>query len=159
MFVSLINMCLGVFHLAFSYSDLSGFLRLGWLLPSPFYGSFQLLSHKYFLMPFIFVFFFWDSYDLNGGTFNIVPEVSEVVFISFNSFFIFPLCFVYLHHSIFHLTYPIFCLSYSTVGSLQSIFDLSYYLIHYWLTLFKISFSSLLNLSCILNPCLQTIYL
>ena len=38
------------------------------------------------------------------GVFNIVPEVSEVVLISFNSFFFFPLCFIYFHHSIFHLT-------------------------------------------------------
>ena len=32
---------------------------------------------KYFLMPFLFVFFFWDSYDSNVGAFNIVPEISE----------------------------------------------------------------------------------
>ena len=28
-------------------------------------------------MAFLFVFFFWDSYDSNVGAFNIVPEVSE----------------------------------------------------------------------------------
>ena len=39
-------------------------------------------------MPFLFVFFFWDSYDSNVGAFNIVPEVSEVVLISFNYFFL-----------------------------------------------------------------------
>ena len=38
-------------------------------------------------MAFLFVFFFWDSYDLNVGAFNIVPDVSETVLISFNSFF------------------------------------------------------------------------
>ena len=38
--------------------------------------------------------------------------------------------------SIFYLTYPIFCLLYSTVGSLQSDFDLIYCIIHYILTLF-----------------------
>ena len=42
---------------------------------------------KYFLIAFLFL--FWDSYYLNDGTFNIVPEVSEVVLISFNSFFLF----------------------------------------------------------------------
>ena len=41
---------------------------------------------KYFLVAFLFVFFFWDSYDSNVGAFDIVPEVSEVVLISFNSF-------------------------------------------------------------------------
>ena len=40
---------------------------------------------KYFLMVFLLVFFFWDSYDSNVGVFNIVPEVSEVVLISFIS--------------------------------------------------------------------------
>ena len=59
-------------------------------------------------MPFLFV-FFWDSYDSNVEVFNIVLEFSEVVLISFNSFF--------------------FCLSYSTVGSLQSAFDPQ--LLHY----------------------------
>ena len=46
---------------------------------------------KYFLMVFLFVFFFWDSYDSNVGAFNNVPEVSEVALISFNSFFFLPL--------------------------------------------------------------------
>ena len=45
---------------------------------------------KYFLKVFLFV-FFWDSYDSNVGAFNIVPEVSEIVLISFNSFLFFPL--------------------------------------------------------------------
>ena len=44
------------------------------------------------LMAFLFVFFFWDSYDSNVGAFHIVPEVTEVVLISFDSFFFFPLC-------------------------------------------------------------------
>ena len=40
-------------------------------------------------MAFLFVFFFfWDSYDSNVEAFNIVPEVSEVVLISLNSFFL-----------------------------------------------------------------------
>ena len=43
---------------------------------------------KYFLMIFLFVFFFWDSYDSNVGPFDIVPEVSEVVLISLNCFFL-----------------------------------------------------------------------
>ena len=34
-----------------------------------------------------------DTYDSNVGAFHIVPEVSEVVLISFDSFFFFPLCF------------------------------------------------------------------
>ena len=99
---------------------------------------------KYFLMVFLFVFFFWDYYYSNVGVFNIFPEVSEIVLISF---FFFPLCF---YQSIFYFTYPIFCLHYSTVGSLQSVFDLIYYIILiYWL--FFISSRSLLNLFCIFS--------
>ena len=66
--------------------DSLGFLNLGdYFLP-----HFREVSNyyllKYFLMAFLFVFFFWDFYDLNVGSFNIVPEFSEVVLISFNSF-------------------------------------------------------------------------
>ena len=68
--------------------DLLGFLDLwGYILPH-FREVFNYYLLKYFLMPFLFV-FFWDSYDLNVGALNIIPEVSEVVFISFNSFFLF----------------------------------------------------------------------
>ena len=112
------------------------FLDLGDYFLPHFREVFNYYLLKYFLMVFLSVFFFWDSYDSNVGAFNIVPEVSEVVLISFNSFFFFPLCFIYLNNSIFYLTYPIFCLHYSTVGSLQSVFDLIYCIIHYILTLF-----------------------
>ena len=110
-----------------------GFLDLGDYFLPHFREVFNYYLLKYFLMDFLFVFFFfWDSYDSNVGVFSIVLEVSEVVLISFNSFLFFPLCFIYFHHStIFHPTYPIFCLSYSTVHSLQSAFDLSYCIIHY----------------------------
>ena len=86
---------------------------------------------KYFLMVFLFFFFLWDSYDSIVGAFDIVPEVSEVVLISFNSLFFFPLCFIYFYQSIFYLTYPIFCLCYSTVGSFQSVFYFLSHLLHY----------------------------
>jgi len=99
--------------------DSLGILDLGGYFLPHFREVFNYYFLKYFLMPFLFVFFFWDSYDSNVGAFNIVPDVSEVVLISFNSFFFFPVCFIYFHHSIFHLTFPVFCLSYSTVGSLS----------------------------------------
>ena len=38
---------------------------------------------KYFLSPFLFLFFFWDPYNLNVGVFNVVPEVSETVSVLF----------------------------------------------------------------------------
>ena len=83
-FVSLINMCLGVLlicALGLSCLGLPGVFGLGWLFPSPFWEGFYYYCLKCFLMPFLFVFFFWDTYDSNVGMFNIVPEVSEVVLI------------------------------------------------------------------------------
>ena len=68
---------------------LSGFLGPGWLFPFPFYGSFQRLSPQVFSHGLSFCLLFWDSYGSNVEAFNIVPEVSEVVLISFNYFFLF----------------------------------------------------------------------
>ena len=101
--------------------DSLGFLDLcDYFLPH-FGEVFSYYLLEYFLMAFLFIFFFWDSYDSNVGAFHIVPEVPEVVLIPFDSFFFCPLCFIYFHHFIFYLTYPIFCLRYSTVGSLKSV--------------------------------------
>ena len=123
------------------------FLYLGDYFLPHFREVFNCYLLKYFLMVFVFVFFFWDSYDSKVGAFKIVPEVSEVVLISLNSFFFFPLCVIYFYHSIFYLTYHIFCLHYATVGSLQSVFDL---ILHYSLYIdFFISSRSLFNISCI----------
>jgi len=99
-----------------------GFLDLNDYFFPHFREVFNYYLLKYFLMVFLFVFFFWDSYDSNVGAFNIVSEITETVLISFKSFFFFPLCFIYFYRSIFYLTNPIFCLHYSTVGSLQSVF-------------------------------------
>ena len=131
-FVSLINMYLGVFHLGFI---LVGTLWVSWTWVTDYFPPhlrkvFNYYLLKCFLMLFLFV-FFWDTSESNVGVFNIVPEVSEVVFISLIFFNFFPLCFSYFQHSTFHLTYPVFCLSYSTVGSIQSAFDLHYCIIRY----------------------------
>ena len=63
-----------------------GFLDLGDYFLPHFREVFNYYLLKYFLMVFLFVFFFWDSYDSNVGAFNTVLEVSEIVLISFNSF-------------------------------------------------------------------------
>ena len=68
--------------------DSLGFLDLGDYFLPHFREVFNYYLLRYFLMVFLFVFFFWDSYDSNVGAFNIVPKVSEVVFISFNYFFL-----------------------------------------------------------------------
>ena len=42
---------------------------------------------KIFLILFLFLLFFWNSYNFNVGTFNIVPEVSETILSYFHSFY------------------------------------------------------------------------
>ena len=59
---------------------------------------------KIFLIPFLFLFFFWDPYNSNVGTFNFVPEVSETSLSSFHSFYWILLFSSYFHHFIFQLT-------------------------------------------------------
>jgi len=89
---------LGYFTLGLSCLELSGFRGLGGYFLPPFREVFNYYLLKYFLLAFLFV-FFWDSCDLNVGAFDIVPEVSEVVLISFNFFFSFFLSASYFHHS------------------------------------------------------------
>ena len=49
-------------------------------------------------------------------------------------FFFFPLFFIYFQHSMFHFTYPVLCLSHSTLGSHQSSFNFNYCIVnYYWL--------------------------
>ena len=103
-FVNLINMCLGMFHHVL-FGTL-GFLDLGGYFLPHFREVFNYYLLKYFLMVFLFVFFFWDSYDSNVGAFNIVPEVSEVVLISFNSFsFFLSASFISIFYLPPHLSY------------------------------------------------------
>ena len=116
----------GVLPWVYLIWDSLGFLDLGDYFLPHFWEVFNSYLVKYFLMVFPFVFFFWDSYDLNVGAFNIFLEVSETVLISFNLFFFFPLCFIYFCRSIFYFTNPIFCLRYSTMCCLQSVSDLIY---------------------------------
>ena len=78
----------GVLPWVYPVWDTLGFLDLGDYFLPHFREVFSYYLLKYFLMVFLFV-FFWDSYDPNVGALNIVPEVSEVVLISFNSFLFF----------------------------------------------------------------------
>ena len=72
----------GVLPWVYLVWDSLGFLDLGDYFPPHFREVFNYYLLKYFLIPFLSV-FFWDSYDLNVGAFNLVPVVSEVVIISF----------------------------------------------------------------------------
>ena len=80
-FVSLINMCLGVFLLGFILYGTLCASWTWWLFPFPCYNLF-----KYFLRAILFL-FFWDPCNSNICVFNVVPEVSETVLNSFHSFF------------------------------------------------------------------------
>ena len=77
----------GVSSWVYPVWDSLGFLDLGGYFLPHFREVFNYYLLKYFLMVFLFVFFFWDSCDLNVGAFNIVSEVSVVILIYFNSFF------------------------------------------------------------------------
>ena len=116
----------GVLPWVFPVWDSLGFLGLSDYLLPHFREAFNYYLLKYFLMAFLFVFFFWDSYDSNVGLFDIVPEVTVVVLISSDSFFLFSSLLHLFPPFYLYLTYPIFRLCYSTVGSLQSVFYLIY---------------------------------
>ena len=101
------------FVLDLSLWDTLGFFTLYVYSLSHFREVFNYFLLKYFVMPFPFVFFLRETYDLKCGTFNIVPEASEAVFISL--FFFFP---VLLHlfptfylpaHLVFLLPQLLYC--------------------------------------------------
>ena len=66
----------GVLPWVYPVLDALGFLDLGGYFLLHFRDVFNSYLFKSFLMAFLFVFFFWDSYASNVGAFNIVPEVS-----------------------------------------------------------------------------------
>ena len=108
-------------------------------------------------MVFLLVFFFWDPYDSNVVVFTIVLEVSEIVFISVNLFFFYPLGFFYFYHSIFKFANAIFCLCYSTICCLQS-FLISFIAFSLYIDSF-ISSRSLLNISCIFSILVSSLFI
>ena len=69
---------------------------------------------KNFLIPFLFLFFFWDPYNSNVGAFDIFPEDSETIL---NSCYFILLFSSYLHHFIFQITDSFFCFRYSANDS------------------------------------------
>ena len=126
----------GVSLWVYPFWDSLGFLDLSDYFLPHFREDFNYYDLKYFLMVFLFV-FLWDSYDSNVVAFNIVLEVSEIVLISFNSFFFF------LSLSFFSiiLTYTSLILSSASVILLlvpSRVFLISFIalFIIYWLFLF-----------------------
>ena len=132
--MNLINMCLGVFHLGLI---LFGTLWVSWtwvIISFPILGKFStIISSRIFS---------WSFFLSSSGT-PMIRMLGHLTLswrsLRLSSFLLIPFYFflsVYFYHSIFYLTYPIFCLHYSIFGSLQSVLDLIYCIIHYMLTLF-----------------------
>ena len=137
----------GVLPWVYPVWDSLGFLDLGDYFLPHFREVFNCYLLKYFCMTFLFV-FFWDSYDSNTWVFDIVPKVSEVVLISFNSFFLSASFISTIICSISHI------LSSASV-ILPCVFDVSYCIIRYILTLFFYFFYVLVkHFLHLLNPCL-----
>ena len=100
-FFSLISMWLGVFLLGFI---LCGTLCASWTRGYCVFHAAEIFNYNVFinfLIPFLFLFFFWDPYNLNVDAFDIVPGVSETILSSFHSFYFILLFRRYFHHFIF----------------------------------------------------------
>ena len=97
-----------------------------------------------FLWPFLSLFSFLFPYNANVGVFNIVPEFSYTVLISFHSFFFILFCFDF-HQSVFHITYLFFC-PYILLLIPSHEFHFGYCVVHFCL-FFKSSLS-LFSVSC-----------
>ena len=86
---------------------------------------FNYILFKNFLIPFLFLFFFWDPYNSNVGAFDIAPKVSETILSSFHSFYFILLFRSYFHHFVFQSTDSLFCFRYPAIDSFWCIFDFS----------------------------------
>ena len=113
--------------------DSLGFLDLDdYFLPN-FKEVFNYYLLKYFLMVFLFVFFFWNAMIRMLGRLTLPQRslrLSPFLLIHFSFFLSDSFISTILSSN------PIFCLHYSTICCLQSVFDLIYWIIHYILTLF-----------------------
>ena len=138
-FVNLINMCLGVFCLGFILFR-TFWVSWTWVIISfPILGNFSTITSSNI--------FSWPFFPSSSSGTPMIRMLGHLplsqrslglsLFLLILFFPPFPLCFIYFYHFIFYLTYPIFCLRFSTFGSLQSVFlNLIYCIIHYILTLF-----------------------
>ena len=149
-FVNLINkLSWGFLPWVYPVWDSPSFLDLDGYFLTHFREVFNYYLLQYYLMAFLFV-FFCDSCDSNVGAFDIVLEVSDVVLVSFNAFFLFS--------SLLHL-FPAFYLPPHLSYLLPQLFYcwfppecfwsvIALYIIDW---LFFISPRSLLNIFCIFS--------
>ena len=124
-FVSLISMCLGISPWIYPVWDSLCLLDLIGYFLFHVGENFNYNLFKNFLIPFLFLFLFWDPYYSKVGLFDMVPEVSETILSSFYSFYFILLFRSYFYHFIFQLTDLFFSFRYSAIDSFQSIFNFS----------------------------------
>ena len=122
-FVSLVNMCLGMFLLGFILHETLCLLDLIAYFLFHVWDISNCNLFNNFLMCFLFLFFFWDHYNSNISVFIIVPTVSETILSSFHSFYFILLFRSYFPHFIFQLTDSFFCFRYPATDSFQRIFN------------------------------------
>ena len=114
-FVSLLSMCLAVFHLGFILYEILC-TSWNWLTVSfPKLEKFLTIISSNFFWNSSFYILLLDRCNFNGGAFNIVPEVSEAILHYFHSFSFILLCSSYFYHSIFQLFYLFFCFRYYAI--------------------------------------------
>ena len=134
-FINLINMCLGMFCLEFI---LFGTLWVSWTwvaISFPILGKFSTILSSSISLWHLFLSFYSGTPLIRMlghlTLFQRFLRLSSFLLICFS--FSFSVSFISTILSSTSLILSSAC--YSTVGSLQSAFDLSYYIIHYWLTL------------------------
>ena len=118
-FINLINMCPGVFHLGFI---LFGNLWVSWFgvaISCSILGKFSnIISSSILSCPFFLSSSGTPMIQMLGHL-TLSHRFLRLSLFLLILFFFFPSYFIHFHRSIFNLTCPVFCLSYSTVGSLQ----------------------------------------
>ena len=115
-FVSFINMCLGVFLLRFILYGTLCFLNLGGYFLSCVREVFHYNLFRYFLRPFLFLFFSGTPIIRMLVPLVLSQRSLRLSSIPFTLFFFILLLGSYFHHSVLQLTYSFFCLSYSVIG-------------------------------------------
>jgi len=116
-FVSLVSMYLAVFLLGFILYEIVC-ASWNWLTVSfPMLEKFLTIISSKFFSNSSFYILLLDSYNFNGGAFNIVPEVSKTILSYFHSFSFILLINSYFHLSNFQLIYLFFCFRYYAIDS------------------------------------------